>query len=101
MGQATRQSPVALAYASLMTSLPHEVLHVGLQESKDNKGAWRTRQNASLLLELINNFFRTRLVQAMPHNLQEQDLAVPLHIDALQKLLAGNTTAVNQNFTPF
>eukprot|EP00775_Hariotina_reticulata_P004797 gene4797-5047_t len=72
-----------------------------LQESKDNKGAWRTRQNASLLLEFINNFFRTRLVQAMPHNLQEQDLAVPLHIDALQKLLAGNSTAVNQNFTPF
>lgn len=74
------------------------VLH---QEDKEHKGAWRTRQNASLLLEHINKFFRSHLVQAIPHNLQEQDLAMPLHIDCTQKLLAGNTTALNQSFTPF
>ncbi|WIA31955.1 hypothetical protein OEZ86_002812 [Tetradesmus obliquus] len=72
-----------------------------LQEGKDNRGAWRTRQNASLLLEEINNFFRSGLVSAMEHVLQERDLSLPLHIDATQKLLAGNTTALNMNFTPF
>lgn len=71
------------------------------QEGKDNKNAWRTRQNASLLLDQINHFFRSGLVQAMEHVLQERDLAVPLHIEAIQKLLAGNTTALNMNYTPF
>ena len=71
------------------------------QEGKDNKNAWRTRQNASLLLDQINHFFRSGLVSSMEHVLQERDLAVPLHIEAIQKLLAGNTTAVNMNFTPF
>lgn len=72
-----------------------------LQEGKDNRGAWRTRQNAQLLLEEVNGFFRSALVSAMEHVLQERDLALPLHIDATQKLLAGNTTALNMNFTPF
>lgn len=72
-----------------------------VQEGKDNKNAWRTRQNASLLLDQINHFFRSGLVSSMEHVLQERDLAVPLHIEAIQKLLAGNTTALNMNFTPF
>jgi hypothetical protein len=81
--------------------LLHSTATSCLQEGKDNRGAWRTRQNASLLLEEINNFFRSGLVSAMEHVLQERDLSLPLHIDATQKLLAGNTTALNMNFTPF
>jgi hypothetical protein len=77
------------------------LLHNRLQESKDNKGAWRTRQNASLLLDQLNQFFRASLVSQNEHMLQERDLAPPLHVDATQKLLAGNTTALNMNFTPF
>lgn len=76
-------------------------LHTLLQEDRDNRNAWRTRQNASLLLDQVNHFFRSGLVQAMEHVLQERDLAVPLHIEAIQKLLASNTTALNMNFTPF
>ncbi len=33
--------------------------------------------------------------------LQERDLAVPLHIDACQKLLAHSTSALNNSFSPF
>jgi hypothetical protein len=33
--------------------------------------------------------------------MQERDLAVPLHIDAVQKLLAQSTTALNNSYTPF
>lgn len=86
-----------LKYCSL-----HVVLCCAVpQEGRDNKNAWRTRQNASLLLDQINHFFRSGLVSSMEHVLQERDLAVPLHIEAIQKLLAGNTTALNMNFTPF
>jgi hypothetical protein len=72
-----------------------------LQEGMDHRGAWRTRQNASLLLGLINSFFQGGLLVHLEHSLQERDLSVPLHIDATQKLLAGNTTALNMSFTPF
>ena len=72
-----------------------------LQEGMDHRGAWRTRQNASLLLGLINSFFQGGLLVHLEHSLQERDLSVPLHIDGLQKLLAGNTTALNMSFTPF
>lgn len=72
-----------------------------LQESKDNRGAWRTRQNAQLMLEEVNKFFKSVLVSTMEHVLQERDLTPPLHVDATQKLLAGNTTVLNMNFTPF
>lgn len=71
------------------------------QEGADHKGAWRSRQNASLLLGLINAFFKGGLLAHMEHGLQDRDLAVPLHIDACLKLLASNTTALNSSFTPF
>jgi hypothetical protein len=67
----------------------------------DHKGAWRSRQNASLLLGLINAFFKGGLMAHLEHGLQDRDLAVPLHIDACLKLLASNTTALNSSFTPF
>lgn len=90
-------------YADAEYCAASRLLHVccAVQEGKDNKNAWRTRQNASLLLDQINHFFRSGLVSSMEHVLQERDLAVPLHIEAIQKLLAGNTTALNMNFTPF
>jgi len=69
--------------------------------SGDHKGAWRSRQNASLLLGLMNAFFKGGLMAHLEHGLQDRDLAVPLHIDACLKLLASNTTALNSSFTPF
>ncbi|KAF8071059.1 SPBC16D10.01c [Scenedesmus sp. PABB004] len=42
-----------------------------LQEGKDNKGAWRTRQNASLLLDQINHFFSQHR-RARPGKQQQQ-----------------------------
>eukprot|EP00879_Flechtneria_rotunda_P010355 GHRR01010828.1.p1 GENE.GHRR01010828.1~~GHRR01010828.1.p1 ORF type:complete len:675 (+),score=226.68 GHRR01010828.1:2579-4603(+) len=72
-----------------------------LQEGKDNKGAWRTRHHASLLLKQINRFFQSGLHSAVEHVVQDRDLSEPLHIEATQKLLGDNTTAINMNFTPF
>jgi hypothetical protein len=71
------------------------------QEGFDHRGAWRTRQHAALLLGLINSFFQGGLLVHLEHALQDRDLSVPLHIEATQKLLASNTTALNQSFTPF
>lgn len=98
-----------LAYDPLMhtpsnhapTPTPFDTLCHPAQEGFDHRGAWRTRQHAALLLGLLNSFFQGGLLVHLEHALQDRDLSVPLHIEATQKLLASNTTALNQSFTPF
>lgn len=72
-----------------------------LQEGQESKGAWRARQNASIVLALLNQFFKGALLSHMEHGLQDRDLSVPMHVDKALKLLDHSTTTLNMSFTPF
>eukprot|EP00198_Chlamydomonas_reinhardtii_P008734 XP_001698071.1 predicted protein [Chlamydomonas reinhardtii] len=71
-----------------------------LQESHDNKGAWRLRQHANLALTHLCEFFRSRLAASMEHCIGERDLDLPINVDKAQKLLAQNTAVVNITLNP-
>ncbi|DBB16594.1 TPA: hypothetical protein ACH3X3_014851 [Trebouxia sp. C0006] len=72
-----------------------------LQEGKENKGAWRGRQNAAAALDVVDNFFTAVLSGTLQHDLQSKDLDLPLHSDRAHKLLAENTAAINMSYTVY
>lgn len=72
-----------------------------LQEGKENKGAWRGRQNAAAALDVSDNFFTAVLSGSLQHDLQSKDLDLPLHSDKAHKLLAENTAAINMSYTVY
>ncbi|KAL3142941.1 hypothetical protein ABBQ38_003227 [Trebouxia sp. C0009 RCD-2024] len=72
-----------------------------LQEGKENKGAWRGRQNAAAALSVVDNFFTAVLSGTLQHELQSKDLDLPLHSDRAHKLLAENTAAINMSYTVY
>jgi hypothetical protein len=90
----------------------------GIQESGGGArqggigGAWRARQHAAALLQLLDAFFREGLVSVVAAaggggggggnggGLQERDLAAPVHSDAAQRLLAASSMAGNLAYTP-
>ncbi|KAK9806759.1 hypothetical protein WJX72_001747 [[Myrmecia] bisecta] len=72
-----------------------------LQEGKENKGAWRGRQNAAAALDVVDNFFTAVLSGTLQHELQSKDLDLPLHSDKAHKLLAENTAAINMSYTVY
>ncbi|GFR42334.1 hypothetical protein Agub_g3242 [Astrephomene gubernaculifera] len=71
-----------------------------LQESQDNKGAWRLRQHANIALTHLCEFFRSRLAASMEHCIGDRDLDLPINVDKAQKLLAQNTAVVNITLNP-
>ena len=65
------------------------------------QGAWRGRQSASNVIEVVDNFFSATLSSTLQHELQSKDMDVPLHFDKTHKLLAENTTAMNMSYTVY
>ncbi|KXZ45842.1 hypothetical protein GPECTOR_50g636 [Gonium pectorale] len=72
-----------------------------LQESNDNKGAWRLRQHATVALKELNDFFRNRLAAFVDHRISERDLDLPVHVSKAARLLEKNTAVVNIAHNPF
>ncbi|KAK9839863.1 hypothetical protein WJX81_007158 [Elliptochloris bilobata] len=73
----------------------------GLQEGKENPGAWRGRQNAAAALDVVDNFFTGVLSGTLQHALQDKDLDLPLHSGRAHALLAANTAAINMSYTVY
>ncbi|CAD7699455.1 unnamed protein product [Ostreobium quekettii] len=72
-----------------------------LQEGHDHKGAWRSRQNASILLDVLNHHFRSIMTRYLEHDITEKDLELPMHASQTQKLLAENSSAANMSYTVY
>lgn len=67
----------------------------------EQKGAWRARQHAYVMLGLLNQFFKSCLLAHLEHGAADRDLELPQHAERARQLLAQNTTALNMSYTPF
>jgi hypothetical protein len=67
----------------------------------EQKGAWRARQHAAVMLQLLNNFFKRCMMSHLDHGASDRDLELPQHAERARQLLAQNTTALNMTYTPF
>ena len=63
--------------------------------------AWRGRQNASAVMNVVDTFFTATLSAILQHEMQERDMDLPLHSAKLHQLLAENTAAINMSYTVF
>jgi hypothetical protein len=62
------------------------------------QNAWRGRQNASVAIRVLDQFFKGALTASMGNDLQNKDLALPAHSDRAHKLLAENLSSVNMSY---
>ena len=63
--------------------------------------AWRGRQNASSVMDVVDSFFSATFSATLQHELHTRDLDLPLHSEKTHKLLAENTTAINMSYTVY
>jgi len=65
------------------------------------QNSWRGRQNASVAIKVLDQFFKGALTASMGNDLQNKDLALPAHSDRAHKLLAENLTSVAMSYDVF
>lgn len=61
-------------------------------------GAWRGRQNASVVLSCVENFFKHEISTHLGSDLQPKDLDPPQHVQRAKALLSKGTNRVDQSF---
>lgn len=61
-------------------------------------GAWRGRQNASIVLACVGNFYKHEISACMGSDLQAKDLDAPQHFQRASALLSKGSNRVDQSF---
>lgn len=62
------------------------------------KGAWRGRRNAGIMLRMLGVFYQRELAAALGNDLVEKDVAPPQHAERASRLLADTAAEVNMSF---